>query len=81
MTENLIPVLFVTSKVEGISKLTQRQASDLGAWLCLACRGMNNRSAAGDGLGGRFSLEEYVVACRSRLRVLTRVPKDAVLPG
>ena len=60
--------------------LTQRQVSDLGAWSCLACRGMNNRSAAGDGLGGQLSLEGYVGACQSMLRVLTRVPKGAVGP-
>ena len=41
---------------------------------------MNNRSAAGDGLDGQLSLEEYVGAGRSRLRVLTRLPKGAVLP-
>ena len=41
---------------------------------------MNTSNAATDDLDGQLNLEEYVGACPSRLRVLSRVPKGAVVP-
>ena len=61
--------------------LTRAQATAIERWSCTSCRGVSHTEAGGqrpDTLVN-LNLSEYIGKCRSRLRVLNRIPKGAVI--
>ena len=59
--------------------LTRAQASIITRWVCVTCRG---RGTIGDPQGQSNqpdNLEKYIGRCRSRLRVLNKIPLGAVV--
>ena len=59
--------------------LTRAQASAIARWSCVTCRGRGMFGGPREQTSQPVILEEYVGCCRSRLRVLNKIPKGAVI--
>ena len=59
--------------------LTRAQASVIARWVCVMCRGRGTNDDPGEQPNQLQNLEEYIGLCRSRLRVLVKIPRGAVI--
>jgi len=59
--------------------LTRAQASVIARWVCVMCRGRGTVDDPQEQPNQPLNLEEYVGSCRSRLRVLNKIPRGAVI--
>ena len=60
--------------------LKRAQADALGRWLCAVCRGVGVNPQQGLQPQRLPDFEGYLSSCRSRMRVLARIPRGAVIP-
>ena len=60
--------------------IKRAQVAALGRWLCAVCRGLVAEPEPNLQPSQLPDLEEYLSGCRSRLRVLARIPRGAVIP-